>query len=163
MAGSDAKATPSRRDTSRGPSAESRKSEGLDRIISENHLDNHSNYHGHGYNPKAEALEDDDNSIDGTDLAEKESGDATDLEQGSSDDITTEVRDGIENKRDLEVGEQLEKTRTSKSAKSARSIRDPNLVAWDGPHDKQNPRNWSLKRKWAATFVGEDLPIFTPN
>ncbi|KAL2065353.1 hypothetical protein VTL71DRAFT_3023 [Oculimacula yallundae] len=27
---------------------------------------------------------------------------------------------------------------------------DSNLVAWDGPHDPDNPKNWPMKRKWLA-------------
>ncbi|GKT45294.1 efflux pump vrtL [Colletotrichum spaethianum] len=60
----------------------------------------------------------------------------------------SEVRDGIENRRDLEVGppSDLEKTPTT------RTPRDPNLVTWDGPNDPGNPKQWSMKRKWAAVF-----------
>jgi hypothetical protein len=65
-----------------------------------------------------------------------------------------EVRDGIEDERDVEAGPKLEKTRTSKSR---RSTRDPNLVTWDGPQDTNNPKNWTVSRKWAATLVGEHL------
>lgn len=168
MAGSNDKPTSSGRSTSKTQSMKSRKSEeGLDRIISGNHLNDHSQYHGHGYHdhddhPEIEDLADDDDSIGGADLTEKESGDTTDLEQGSSDDITTEVRDGIANERDLEVGEKLEKTRTSKSAKSSRSTRDPNLVTWNGPDDPENPKNWSSGRKWAATFVVSSFTFISP-
>ncbi|KAI9572551.1 MFS general substrate transporter [Boletus coccyginus] len=27
------------------------------------------------------------------------------------------------------------------------------VVDWDGPEDPKNPKNWSFKRKWAATFI----------
>ena len=30
---------------------------------------------------------------------------------------------------------------------------DPFLVDWNGPQDLQNPKNWTKRRKWAATFV----------
>ncbi|KAL8630736.1 hypothetical protein Q9189_003577 [Teloschistes chrysophthalmus] len=40
--------------------------------------------------------------------------------------------------------------------------KDPNLVAWDGPADPQNPKNWSIKRKWAATFVVSGFTFISP-
>lgn len=69
-----------------------------------------------------------------------------------STDISPEVLDGIEMERDLEAAPDLQKT---KSSKSKRSVRDPNLVGWEGMDDVNNPKNWSSKRKWAATFVGK--------
>lgn len=32
---------------------------------------------------------------------------------------------------------------------------DENLVAWDGSDDPENPKNWLLKKKWAAVVTGE--------
>ncbi|KAI4094394.1 MAG: hypothetical protein L6R37_007244 [Teloschistes peruensis] len=40
--------------------------------------------------------------------------------------------------------------------------KDPNLVTWDGPTDPQNPKNWSIKRKWAATFVVSSFTFISP-
>ncbi|KAL8700614.1 MAG: hypothetical protein Q9201_005356 [Fulgogasparrea decipioides] len=40
--------------------------------------------------------------------------------------------------------------------------KDPNLVTWDGPADPQNPKNWSIKRKWAATFVVSGFTFISP-
>lgn len=65
----------------------------------------------------------------------------------------SEVRDGIANQRDLERGDDaIEKTPTVR-------IDDPNVVKWTGPDDPENPKNWLLKRKWAAVFCGK-LPMF---
>ncbi|KAF8836360.1 MFS polyamine transporter [Paxillus ammoniavirescens] len=36
------------------------------------------------------------------------------------------------------------------------------IVDWDGPDDPQNPRNWSFKRKWAATAVVSGFTFITP-
>jgi len=132
--------TGSRKNTS---GAASRKSAGdredLDRAISSTYPDYHHYHHD------TEAIDDDD---DDTDLAEKESEDTENSE------IVAEVRGGILDHRDLESGDlKLEKARTSRSAKSA--AKDPNLVTWDGPDDPENPKNWSIKRKWAATLVGK--------
>lgn len=62
----------------------------------------------------------------------------------------SEVRDGIANQRDLERGpdDAVEKTPTVR-------VDDPNMVKWTGPDDPENPKNWLLKRKWAAVFCGK--------
>lgn len=61
----------------------------------------------------------------------------------------SEVRDGIANQRDLERGDDaIEKTPTVR-------VDDPNVVKWTGPDDPENPKNWLLKRKWAAVFCGK--------
>ena len=33
------------------------------------------------------------------------------------------------------------------------SVKDVNLVTWDGPHDPMNPHNWSFRRRWVATIA----------
>jgi hypothetical protein len=139
----------SRRD-SRGGSRPTSPDPALSRVISGGtHLDDHSQYHGHLYHdPTKEPLED--STSDETDLSEKEQDlEDADLQEG---DIVPRVRDGIEDHRDVEnIGEKLEKSRTTKGGGSAR---DPNLVTWDGVEDPENPKNWTNGRKWAATFVG---------
>ncbi|KAF2104946.1 MFS general substrate transporter [Rhizodiscina lignyota] len=60
---------------------------------------------------------------------------------------------GIPNERDIEPGEPLEKRPTT---------RDPNLVSWDGPDDPFNPKNWTFKQKWAATFVVSSFTFISP-
>lgn len=69
-----------------------------------------------------------------------------------------EVRDGIPDVRDtdLEAGLPIEKV------KSSRSVKDPNLVGWEGPEDPENPKNWLMKRKWAATFVVSSFTFISP-
>lgn len=39
---------------------------------------------------------------------------------------------------------------------------DPNLVGWESPDDPQNPKNWSSRRKWAATLVMSSFTFITP-
>ncbi|KAM0321816.1 hypothetical protein ACHAQA_009913 [Verticillium albo-atrum] len=71
----------------------------------------------------------------------------------------SEVRDGIESRRDLEVGvlhDDEEKTETEEGE------RDPNLVAWDRPHDAENPKQWSKHRKWAAVFCVSCFTFLSP-
>ncbi|KAF8836362.1 MFS polyamine transporter [Paxillus ammoniavirescens] len=36
------------------------------------------------------------------------------------------------------------------------------IVDWDGPDDPQNPKNWSFKRKWAATAIVSSFTFITP-
>jgi hypothetical protein len=144
----------SRRNTSGAASRRSRNSRpnsrasspnpGLSRMISGRHLDDHPLHHGHSYHrePNEEAL-DDKTSDDDTDLTEKDTNELEGIEPGSSEDIVSEVRDGIEDQRDVEAGPKLEKSRTTRSGRSAR---DPNLVSWNGPDDTENPKNWSNGR-----------------
>lgn len=65
----------------------------------------------------------------------------------------SEVRDGIQNQRDLELGGDSEEEAAEKEAARQRSA-DPNLVSWDGPDDPESPKNWQLKKKWAAVVCG---------
>jgi hypothetical protein len=96
---------------------------------------------------------DDDTLDDDIDSTEKDTQEG-EIEGESSGDIVPEVRDGIEDQRDVEAGSTLEKSRTPRSGRSGRSARDPNLVTWNGLEDPNNPKNWTLRRKWAATVVG---------
>lgn len=162
MADSDERPPRSRRNTSGAASRRSGASRPsspapLTRLVSGNYLDDQSQYQGHRYHEEhhdehEEAVEHDEDSSDETDLTEKDTQDTEEDLQGSSESIVPEVRDGIEDQRDVEAGPKLEKSRTSKSG---RSTRDPNLVTWDGPEDPKNPKNWRWQQKWAATFVGE--------
>lgn len=145
-----------RRPISRAASRRSGASRGtsrphLERVHTGTHLDfDHSQYAGHRYHDHHHDVEtDDEDDSTSTDLSEKNE----ESEDEPADGIMPEVRDGIEDERDvdLEAAPKFERKKTSKSAKS---IRDPNLVSWDGPSDPANPKNWSMGRKWAATLVG---------
>ena len=37
-----------------------------------------------------------------------------------------------------------------------------NKVSWEGPDDPENPKNWSFKRKWAATIVVSSFTFISP-
>ncbi|KAH6723176.1 MFS multidrug transporter-like protein [Leptodontidium sp. MPI-SDFR-AT-0119] len=120
------------------------------------YLDDHAQYYGHSYHgdhgDSNEAIEDD-KSTNASDLTEKETREEQD------GDIVPEVRDGIEDQRDVEARPNLEKSRT---AKSGRSTRDPNLVTWDGPGDPRNPKNWTMGHKWAATLIVSSFTFISP-
>ena len=161
MADADEKPKPTRRNTSgaasrrSGNSRASSPNRGLSRLVSGRHLDDHAQYHGAGYHgeqqQQQEEVFDDEESSDETVLTEKDTQETGDIEPRSSGNIVPEVRDGIKDERDVEAGPKLEKSRTTRSGRSAR---DPNLVTWTGPEDPDNPKNWSMGRKWAATLVG---------
>lgn len=123
------------------------------------YLDDHASYHGHRYDGHhhSDSESSGNESSDENDLSKHPSDEENQLEKEDTD-VVPEVRDGIEDQRDVEAGQNLEK---SKTGKSGRSVKDPNLVSWDGPEDPKNPKNWSMKRKWAATLVGK--LVFSPN
>ncbi|KAL9051390.1 MAG: hypothetical protein Q9162_006044 [Coniocarpon cinnabarinum] len=52
----------------------------------------------------------------------------------------------------------LSKKQSSKSSKK----KDPNIVTWDGPDDPQNPKNWSIRRRWAATLTMSCFTFISP-
>lgn len=39
---------------------------------------------------------------------------------------------------------------------------DVRVVDWDGPNDPENPKNWSFKRKWAATAIVSAFAFNSP-
>ncbi|KAI1444492.1 MFS general substrate transporter [Annulohypoxylon stygium] len=65
--------------------------------------------------------------------------------------IVSEVRDGIESRRDLDLeqGQPEDKEPTENN---------PNLVTWTGPDDPENPKNWPFSKKWGVVFI---VSIFT--
>ena len=158
MAGLEGQPSRSRRNASGATSQRSGASPDLLYQIPSNgtYLDDHAQYYGHSYHDNRresnEALEDDDESTDDSDLTEK------DTKEEPDGDIVPEVRDGIEDQRDVEAGPTLEKSRTTKSGRSAI---DPDLVGWGGVEDPRNPKNWSMGQKWAATLIGQSMSPFS--
>ncbi|KAG1731336.1 MFS polyamine transporter [Suillus paluster] len=45
---------------------------------------------------------------------------------------------------------------------AARTDTDVLIVDWDGPNDPHNPKNWSFKRKWAATAIVSSFTFISP-
>ncbi|KAK7753312.1 hypothetical protein SLS62_004831 [Diatrype stigma] len=39
---------------------------------------------------------------------------------------------------------------------------NPNLVAWSGPDDPENPKNWPYSRRWAVVFVVSTFTLMSP-
>ncbi|OCK81681.1 MFS multidrug transporter [Lepidopterella palustris CBS 459.81] len=155
----------------------------MDRILPTQHLDDLSVYHHEDGGGLATAevstsslhrtgtgrrqcigntsFEDSASSIHMTDRKRPEDDAKTESEPGDvsekdEDRTVQEIRSGIRNERDVEAGEpRLEK-------QSSRSINDPNLVTWDSPNDQMNPKNWSMNRKWAATFIVSAFTLLSP-
>ncbi|KAJ4983434.1 major facilitator superfamily transporter [Stagonosporopsis vannaccii] len=143
----------------------------LHRLLSNHHPDDHSVYHhedGDGVHVKhdtsslhktetqrrdvASSLSDDDSST--SSAKEKENQDAA---EHAVETTYEEIRGGIPYEHDVEAAKpELEKK------KSNRSIKDPNLVTWDSPDDPANPKNWSIKRKWAATLIVSCFTLVSP-
>ncbi|KAI0141116.1 MFS general substrate transporter [Hypoxylon sp. NC0597] len=73
----------------------------------------------------------------------------------------SEVRDGIESRRDLDLeqGQPEEKTGI---ASIASNPSDPNLVSWAGPEDPENPKNWAFSKKWGAVFIVSLFTLVSP-
>jgi len=85
----------------------------------------------------------------------------------------SEVRDGIESRRDIELGggqgddgchATLEKIGggAGSGAGGSDDDDDPNLVTWDGPSDPDNPKNWPNRKKWAAVVVVSFFTLISP-
>jgi len=85
--------------------------------------------------------------LDGVDNSQAELS-MLDLERGPSEDTIPHNRDGNEDKKEVYDGVELGEKDT------ARSARISNLVTWNDENDCTNPKNWSFKRKWAATIIG---------
>jgi hypothetical protein len=70
----------------------------------------------------------------------------------------SEVRDGIQSVRDLEMGHPIEEKVTT----TAPNPDDPDLVTWTGPDDPENPKNWAFSTKWGAVFIVSVFTFISP-
>ncbi|KAI1480288.1 MFS general substrate transporter [Daldinia eschscholtzii] len=73
----------------------------------------------------------------------------------------SEVRDGIESRRDLEDGELTEEEENTAAATEP-DTSDPNLVTWKGPDDPENPKNWPFPKKWGVVFIVSMFTFVSP-
>ncbi|KAK4693464.1 hypothetical protein P7C71_g3938, partial [Lecanoromycetidae sp. Uapishka_2] len=121
----------------------------LSRVFSAQHLDDVSTYHGGDHDAYIPDYDDEE-----TDTSEELTKEHDEEAMSRGEDEVDQVRMGIRDTRDLSPN--LEKKQTT------RSIKDPNLVSWDGPEDPANPKNWSFKMKWAATIVVSSFTFISP-
>ncbi|RAL65662.1 hypothetical protein DID88_005333 [Monilinia fructigena] len=137
---------------------------GLHRCLSGNHLDDTSYYTGHPGTSQETANEDTEHEFIVAEKRNKADDDDDDEEYDENTDtydvsISPEVIDGVEVERNVEASPKLGREKTQKSSRSAR---DPNLVTWEGPDDPENPKNWKIGRKWAATLVVSSFTFISP-
>ncbi|KAI4119372.1 MAG: hypothetical protein LQ338_007285 [Usnochroma carphineum] len=125
----------------------------MSRVFTGQHLDDYSTYHG-----RESVFQQGDDSEGGeeSDLSERVSREENEELGEKFPEETVEVRNGVPNVRDVEAP--LEKKQSTKSSRA----KDPNLVTWDGPDDPENPKNWSTKRRWAATIVVSSFTFISP-
>ncbi|KAL0954037.1 hypothetical protein HGRIS_005191 [Hohenbuehelia grisea] len=64
-------------------------------------------------------------------------------------------RTGVDEKKQSKV---IERSRTE----NADEDEDVLIVDWDGADDPMNPKNWSYKKKWAATIVVSSFTFISP-
>ncbi|KAH7126691.1 MFS multidrug transporter-like protein [Dendryphion nanum] len=141
----------------------------LHRLLSSQFPDDHSVYHhedGEGVhvNPDASSLHKTETDRRRTSDNEDDSDSNSEVHEQKLDapevdnEVTyAEIRGGIPDEHDVEkLQPELEKK------KSSRSIKDPNLVAWDSPEDPANPKNWSMRRKWAAVLIVSSFTLVSP-
>lgn len=92
---------------------------------------------------------------------EEEERDEEREEVESQDHEPTAIQDRTGQNGDLEKSPTLKRQQTNKSTRSQRD-RDPNMVSWNGPDDPENPKNWKMSRKWAATLVVSSFTFISP-
>ena len=59
-----------------------------------------------------------------------------------------EVESGV---LESDIEKQAKNATPTASPVDCEETKDPNLVEFDGPDDKDNPRNWTKKRRWIIT------------
>lgn len=60
--------------------------------------------------------------------------------------------------RDLEAS----KSESFEDKNTTQSLKDPNLVTWDGPEDPENPKNWPNNIKWRYTYAVSLFVFISP-
>ncbi|KAL7629489.1 hypothetical protein AAE478_001009 [Parahypoxylon ruwenzoriense] len=73
----------------------------------------------------------------------------------------SEVRDGIESRRDLDLEQGGPTEREKTNIETPRSD-GHNIVTWAGADDPENPKNWAFSKKWAAVFVVSTFTLVSP-
>ncbi|KAK8030366.1 MFS general substrate transporter [Apiospora arundinis] len=73
-----------------------------------------------------------------------------------------DVGGDLKSERDIERGQQpLEKPRVV-GPDTSDFQRDPKLVTWDGPDDRENPKNWLGKKKWITMSIVSLFTLISP-
>ena len=157
------KSNRSTKSRSRSGSRPSRPSSPLQRLTSANFIDDHGIYHHHADSDYEEEIEERESEHGGSDgLSPQSSSDLEkEKEKQEPDEIPMEPF-GAETARDLEAQSEKEDPPALSRKSTSKSVKDPNLVGWDGPDDPENPKNWGKGRKWAATLVVSSFTFISP-
>jgi len=150
--------------TSSSRSRRSRPANTLTRFYSGQYLDDHTYYDhdhaaGHDDSEEESPEEDEFQSTEKQQSRRKKDGEDEEIEREAEEEPDTipDLTGGSRNEHDLEANRPpLEKRSTNKS------IKDPNLVTWEGPDDPENPKNWTKKQKWIATLVVSSFTFISP-
>ncbi|KAG9591916.1 MFS multidrug transporter-like protein, partial [Aureobasidium melanogenum] len=150
----------------RSGSRPSRPSSPLERLTSANFIDDHGVYHHHAESDyEQEGVEEEESEHDGSHgLSQQSSSDLDTNKEKRALDEPDEVflePFGAETALDIEAQSEKDAPRLSRKSTS-KSVKDPNLVTWDGPDDPENPKNWGKGRKWAATLVVSSFTFISP-
>lgn len=148
---------PSRLSLSRTKSRSSRPpSPQLQRLYSAHHIDDHSIYHHQHAAGESETEDSNNNPPRSASHRTIDESEAEKKDDDGSIEIP-EVRDGIPDVRDVEKGDPARD-----EAKAEPPPKDPNIVSWEGPDDPANPKNWPIRRKWAACLVVSSFTFISP-
>ena len=143
----------------------------LRRFYSGHYLDDASTYHhdhaaGHDDSDEEVQYEEEEaepaESSSTVSREKSEEDEEKEKEEKEEPDTIPEIAGGLPNQRDLESGQPPYGQPPLVKRETTRSIKDPNLVTWDGPDDPANPKNWGKKQKWAATLVVSSFTFISP-
>ncbi|KAK3117020.1 hypothetical protein LTR53_002041 [Teratosphaeriaceae sp. CCFEE 6253] len=134
----------------------------LHRIYSSGFPDDHGTYVSPSDGDAGAGLASKPRSVSSTPPDEKEEPEGLEevesQQRDPDDSAVTATKDGD----DLEKALNAPSLRRQQTNKSSRSVRDPNVVTWDGPADPENPKNWYNRRKWAAVLVVSSFTFISP-
>ncbi|KAB5572470.1 major facilitator superfamily transporter [Coniochaeta sp. 2T2.1] len=71
----------------------------------------------------------------------------------------SEVYHDIETRRDIELPSPSDEKDASSSPTTPS---DPNLVTWHRPYDPENPKTWTMRKKWAAVVIVSFFTLISP-
>jgi Major Facilitator Superfamily len=133
-----------------------RVSDELSRVHTSQSFDDHANYYRNDV---------DDNSPEPPKEPDLEKGE---LSIRASDCESDAAKEEAHRELDEKIEEKLEKNPPPDAsggnppAQEPDAPKDPLLVTWEGPDDPANPKNWPMKRKWAAAFVVSSFTFISP-
>ena len=141
----------------------------LTRVRSGVHLNDQTPFH-HEHDDReedtyADEVEDEDNDAEDPEKVRTRAGGRGGKRPQSTESRETEEEEIEETESDPKDEKDIEKAVPSVAKKkSSKSLKqqDPNIVTWDGPDDPQNPKNWPMKRRWAATLIVSIFTLLSP-